>query len=75
MNGNCEKERGQTSRLFKEFGIYRVIEDVRESGRKVDVVPCCYGLYETNSSLLLVMDYVGEALPDLDFKKMKYIDK
>ena len=75
VNGNCEKERGQISRLFKELGTYRVIEDVREIGRKVDVVPRCYSLYETNSSLLLIMDYVGEALADLEFKKMKYMEK
>ena len=63
------------SHLFKEVSIYRVLEDVRGSGRKVDVVPRCYGLYETNSSLLLIMDYVGETLADLEFKKMKYMEK
>ena len=73
--GDSEEARGRMSRLFKEVSIYRVLEDVRESGRKVDVVPRCYGLYETNWSLLLIMDYVGETLADLEFKKMKYMEK
>ena len=46
----------------------------RASGREVDV-PCCYGLYETKSSLFLVMDYVGEAVPGLELNEIKYTDK
>ena len=73
--GNSEEAKARVLRLYREVDVYRALEDARASGRKVDVVPRCYGLYETNASFLLVMDYVGEALPGLDFKNMKYMDK
>ena len=60
--------------MYKEVEIYRILEDARASGREVDV-PRCYGLYETKSSLFLIMDYVGETVPGLEFNEMKYTDK
>ena len=72
--GDSEKAGGRISRMYKEVEIYRILEGARASGREVDV-PCCYGLYETKSSLFLVMDYVGEAVPGLELNEMKYTDK
>ena len=72
--GYSEQAVGRISRMCKEVEIYRILEDARASGRGVDV-PRCYGLYETKSSLFLIMDYVGETVPGLEFNEMKYTDK
>ena len=73
--GTSEAEEGCIKRLYDEVKIYRALEQARASGQPIDIAPRCYGLYETNATLMLVMDYVGESLPSSEFKDLQYEDR
>ena len=47
------------ARVFEKVKIYRRLEDVSERAK---FAPRCYGLYETNVSYILVVEYVSESL-------------
>ena len=63
------------ARLLNEWEVYRTIEDARLSGVQVSVVPRCYGLYETAVTVALVLEYVGESLPGLEWDCLEEHEK
>ncbi|EJD08046.1 uncharacterized protein FOMMEDRAFT_150710 [Fomitiporia mediterranea MF3/22] len=62
--GETEGERGSLQRLRKELNIYREIERRWPIAfpQSEKIVPQCYGLFETEQTLALVMDYEGDVL-------------
>ena len=59
--GNSPESEGRVERLQNEFAIYQKIEKARLEGYyNGQSIPHCYGLFESEFSLVLVLDYAGE---------------
>ncbi|KAK0465880.1 kinase-like domain-containing protein [Desarmillaria tabescens] len=73
--GEREEEEGALKRMYNESSAYRVIEQARKNGKIGAVVPRCYGLFESQHMLLLVLDCEGMALDPQDWTSMAQRDK
>ena len=60
---NSQKNGKKTERLRNEFEIYRKLET---SGHICANIPRCYGLYESGSITVLLLEYAGEQLKSWD---------
>ena len=56
--------------------MYHAIQQARQEGRiKVDIVPHCYGLFECEYFIVLVMDYGGRAMTESEWDSLEFEDK
>ena len=56
--------------------MYHAIQQARQEGRiKVDIVPQCYGLFECEDFLALIMEYGGRAMTDGEWRSLEFEDK
>ena len=68
--GGVGPEKERVTRLLKEAKFYATIEEARQRGRALKAVPCCYGLYETNHTVALVLDYAGDSLSGVEWQQL-----
>lgn len=55
-----QKGKGQLERLQNEFEIYRKIEQARKAGLIDGTIPRCYDLYESDTTLVLLLECGGQ---------------
>ena len=65
--GQAEDEFDCFGQIYNEFLTYRALEKARNNGKIENGVVRCYGLFETDSSLVLVLEYGGESLGDINW--------
>ena len=63
VKDDSRKNSEKIKRLRNEFEMYRKLD---ASGYVCDNIPRCYGLYERDSMAVLLLEYVGEPLKNLD---------
>ena len=65
--GNSSESKGRVERLQNEFAKYKKIEKARLKGYyEGQSIPHCYGLFESELSLVMVLDYAGEPVENFD---------
>ena len=62
---NSQDSEGRLKRLRNEFEVYKKLE-ARMAGKIGTSVPQCYGLYESDSTLLLLLEYAGDKVHSWD---------
>lgn len=75
VKGITEREKKCLQRLYVEFEMYRLIEQARQKDATTSVTPRCYGLFESQRSVVLIVDYVGNSLNDKDWLTLTRTEK